>query len=302
MKFLARLYPRQWRERYGEEFSALLEDIEPGWRDSIDIVKGALVMQMSGWNAGRTLVVGGMLGAVISFGISFAIPRQYVSQAVIKITPEPGLPSLVPDSVKRGMTDRINSLSQTILSNTRLYAMINSFALYKNERSRMPIEDVIEIMRRNIQIQNVPIAGQSPYQGRVPAFVVQFTHENRYVAQRVTQDLVSQFMYENVHNPNGIGTTLLLLDPASLPQNPVSPRVPIIVTVGLIGGLALGGIIALTRRPRKRASVFEGTSVPFRALVDSIESGKTLDQFLTDFPTVTKDAAVSALRQLSAAG
>jgi uncharacterized protein (DUF433 family) len=41
--------------------------------------------------------------------------------------------------------------------------------------------------------------------------------------------------------------------------------------------------------------VFRGTRVPFQALLDYLEGGQTLDEFLDDFPTVSKDAAVSAL-------
>ncbi len=43
---------------------------------------------------------------------------------------------------------------------------------------------------------------------------------------------------------------------------------------------------------------FAGTRVPFQALLDYLESGRhTLDDFLDDFPTVTRDMAVSALEQ-----
>ena len=41
--------------------------------------------------------------------------------------------------------------------------------------------------------------------------------------------------------------------------------------------------------------VFRGTRVPFQALMDYLEGGQTLDEFLDDFPTVTKKAAVEAL-------
>ncbi len=41
--------------------------------------------------------------------------------------------------------------------------------------------------------------------------------------------------------------------------------------------------------------VFRGTRVPFQALLDYLEGGQTLDEFLNDFPTVTRDAAISAL-------
>jgi uncharacterized protein (DUF433 family) len=41
--------------------------------------------------------------------------------------------------------------------------------------------------------------------------------------------------------------------------------------------------------------VFRGTRVPFQTLLDYLEGGQTLDAFLEDFPTVTRDAAVHVL-------
>lgn len=41
--------------------------------------------------------------------------------------------------------------------------------------------------------------------------------------------------------------------------------------------------------------VFRGTRVPFDALLDYLEGGDTLDEFLDDFPTVSREAAIAAL-------
>jgi uncharacterized protein (DUF433 family) len=41
--------------------------------------------------------------------------------------------------------------------------------------------------------------------------------------------------------------------------------------------------------------VFRGTRVPFQALLDYLEGGQPLSEFLDDFPTVSHDAAVAAL-------
>lgn len=41
--------------------------------------------------------------------------------------------------------------------------------------------------------------------------------------------------------------------------------------------------------------VFRGTRVPFQTLLDYVEGGDTLDEFLDDFPTVTREAAIRAL-------
>jgi uncharacterized protein (DUF433 family) len=43
--------------------------------------------------------------------------------------------------------------------------------------------------------------------------------------------------------------------------------------------------------------VFRGTRVPFQALLDYLEGGQTLTEFLDDFPTVTHEAAIAALER-----
>lgn len=46
--------------------------------------------------------------------------------------------------------------------------------------------------------------------------------------------------------------------------------------------------------------VFVGTRVPVQALIDYIEGGHALEQFLDDFPTVTRELAIAALEQAKA--
>ncbi len=41
--------------------------------------------------------------------------------------------------------------------------------------------------------------------------------------------------------------------------------------------------------------VFVGTRVPVQSLFDYIEGGDTLDEFLRQFPSVTRDQAIAAL-------
>jgi uncharacterized protein (DUF433 family) len=44
--------------------------------------------------------------------------------------------------------------------------------------------------------------------------------------------------------------------------------------------------------------VFEGTRVPVAALLDNLEAGVSLDEFLDNFPSVTKEQAVQVLEGL----
>jgi uncharacterized protein involved in exopolysaccharide biosynthesis len=78
----------------------------------------------------------------------------------------------------------------------------------------MPMEDVVEnIMRKNVQI--VPILAGS--NGRtVPAFNVQFTYPDRFLANKVAQDIVGKFITENLNTRSNATseTTQFLKDQA----------------------------------------------------------------------------------------
>ena len=43
--------------------------------------------------------------------------------------------------------------------------------------------------------------------------------------------------------------------------------------------------------------VFRGTRVPFKSLIDYLEHGRNLSEFLEDFPSVTRAEAISALEE-----
>ena len=47
------------------------------------------------------------------------------------------------------------------------------------------------------------------------------------------------------------------------------------------------------------APCFAGTRVPARTLIDYLEAGDSLDDFLEDFPTVTRQQAVAFLEEAS---
>jgi uncharacterized protein (DUF433 family) len=46
--------------------------------------------------------------------------------------------------------------------------------------------------------------------------------------------------------------------------------------------------------------VFAGTRVPVRVLINYLEGGETIDNFLTGFPTVTREQVVAFLEEATA--
>jgi polysaccharide chain length determinant protein (PEP-CTERM system associated) len=152
-----------------------------------------LVRRHKGWIFGPFLFT--LVASVVGV---YLYPDSYVSQAVVKIVPQQVPQNMVQNAINQQMSDRINSMAQEILSRTVLTTIINTFGLYPRERSRMPIEDVIEDMKKKIEI--LPVAGTATGPDRIPAFAVQFSYENRYLAQRVVQDIVSRFIDANIRN------------------------------------------------------------------------------------------------------
>ena len=156
--------------------------------DYIDIVR-----RHKGWIFGPFLFT--LVASVVGV---YLYPDSYVSQAVVKIVPQQVPQNMVQSAINQQMSDRINSMAQTILSRNVLTTIINSFDLYKRERARMPIEDVVEQMKSAIQIQ--PVASPTGTADRIPAFAISFSYDNRLTAQKVVQELQSRFIDENIRN------------------------------------------------------------------------------------------------------
>jgi hypothetical protein len=62
LRLAARLYPATWRDRYGVEFQALLEEIDPGWPDIVDVLKGGLQMNLRRVHPAVIAVAVGLVG------------------------------------------------------------------------------------------------------------------------------------------------------------------------------------------------------------------------------------------------
>lgn len=82
--FLVRLYPSRWRERYGEEFTALLEDLELRLTDLFDVLGAAIDMQTKNWTFAKIVVAFAVAGLLVGLAFAATSPQRYVSQAVLE--------------------------------------------------------------------------------------------------------------------------------------------------------------------------------------------------------------------------
>lgn len=77
VRLAARLYPKSWKERYGAEFDALLEDTGTDARTAADVLVGALLMQIKSWK--WILPAVALAAAAFSFAAWQAGQRTYSS-------------------------------------------------------------------------------------------------------------------------------------------------------------------------------------------------------------------------------
>jgi uncharacterized protein involved in exopolysaccharide biosynthesis len=214
---LISLYPKTWRNRYKNEFCALLDDVPPTWRTLFDVFGGALKMQMTAWSPWKIVAAFAVVGAIAAIAFSLAIPNEYVSTAIVKIG-DAGEAQLVGTLVR-------------VESRANLTRLINEEDIYKNERAHMPMQDVIEQMKKDIMV--TPVKSMT---GELGVIGISFASADAGRAQRITQRLTSQVLDVSA------GT---MLDPASLPVHPRSPKRPVIIVAGLVAGVLAGALFLL---------------------------------------------------------
>lgn len=155
--------------------------------DYIDILR-----RHKGWIFGPFLLV--LVGSVVGV---YLWPDSYQSSATVSIRPPQVSANLIKGAVQIDVVDRINQLSNQVMSRSELMNMIRTLNLYQRERNNMPNEDVLELMRSKIHIE----AAGAVVGGRtVPAFRLTFTYPNRLDATKVVNNLVSKFLDENIRN------------------------------------------------------------------------------------------------------
>ena len=234
LKFLARLYPSGWHNRYGAELDALLEDGEPRTRDAFDVLWGAIKMQMTTWSFVRITLACSLAGVFAAAAISFTIPPRYVSQTIITAT-----------STKDAGRLSLDVLGRVAFSRESLASVIQKQKLYPGERLRVPLNDVIDKMQRDIHVSLAPLASSG--KGDATSFVLKFDYPDPKVAQQVNEELVSRLVRSNLLAAvqSQSHTTLRVEHEPSLPQKPSGLNRIQLAIIGLFAGL-LGGLILAT--------------------------------------------------------
>ena len=116
-------------------------------------------------------------------------PRTYRASTTILVTPQKVPVDYVRPTVTSRIEDRLHSISQEIMSRTRLEKIISEFNLYAKEAKTLASEEVIELMRRDIAVK---IGGKEGY------FTLSYQGRDPNSVTKVTNRLASLFVEENL--------------------------------------------------------------------------------------------------------
>jgi polysaccharide chain length determinant protein (PEP-CTERM system associated) len=144
------------------------------------------------WSIAIPLVVIASTTAVVSL----FLPNRYRASTSVVIVPQRVPENFVRSTVTTQLSERLNMISQQILSRTRLERIVQEFNLYPRERQRLIMEDVIEQMRKDISLQ----VNGSRNRDAASSFNVSFESNDPRTAMRVTERLGSLFVQENLED------------------------------------------------------------------------------------------------------
>ena len=130
-----------------------------------------------------------LISLAIGLGVYLLQPKVYMSTCLLSYQQQDVNPAKMSPEINTKLKDVVSTLSQMITSRTSLEEIINTEGLYKKEREKLPMEDVVETMRRNIDI--IPSREGD-------TFSISFTGSNPNNVVRVTNSLSSRFIEENL--------------------------------------------------------------------------------------------------------
>src|SRR5579864_4393939 len=133
------------------------------------------------------------LGWLVVWSASWVLPSRYRSGTLILVEQ----PSMPKDYVTPNVTDdlqaRLQSITQQILSRTRLLHIIDELNLYADKRGRLNPDELVERMRKDIEIELVRDA-----RNQITSFNIFYSAHDPRVAQQVTSELTNLFISENL--------------------------------------------------------------------------------------------------------
>ena len=138
------------------------------------------------------------LGWLVIWGVSWLLPTEYQSEALISAEQEKVSDTYVMENVNVNLQNRLQSTTQQVLSRASLQSIIDRFKLYSSPPrfgGFFKPKDPVEQMRNDIKIE---LVGSPGYRGELITFKIHYTADTPELAQQVNSELTNLFIDENV--------------------------------------------------------------------------------------------------------
>lgn len=149
----------------------------------------------SRWRWLAILVFAGALTAVVSI-VTF-LPDIYQSSATLLVDRQQVPEAFVKPTVTSAVENRLQTITEEILSRSRLLSLIDRFGLYPDLKKRVPPEEVAERMRRDIELQLKSVDPKRQDRTTV-AFAISYRGSDPEKVALVTNTLASFYVEENL--------------------------------------------------------------------------------------------------------
>lgn len=141
------------------------------------------------------LVIPLALSVLVSYGVCKYLPKVYKATTTILVQSQRVPTEYVRPTITDPITSRLTTISQEILSRTRLERVIQELDLFPDLRHKRPMEEVIEVMRKAIEIN---VLSKSPNERGQNSFTISYEGKEPRTVMMVTNKLASLFIEENL--------------------------------------------------------------------------------------------------------
>jgi protein tyrosine kinase modulator len=132
----------------------------------------------------------------LGLAATYVLPKRYTSETMVLVEQPTVGPDYVKPVISEDLSQRLASMKEKILSVTRLQPIIEKLGLYAADRSRVHIEDLVERLRKAVEIRPMePTPGTQSRQ--LPGFYVDVTFNNPQLAQQICTEITSMFLEQN---------------------------------------------------------------------------------------------------------
>jgi polysaccharide chain length determinant protein (PEP-CTERM system associated) len=148
------------------------------------------------------------LGWLLVWGSSWVIPPRYRSSTLILVE-QPTMPqNYVVPNINDDLQTRLQSMTEQILSRTRLLLIVQKLNLYGTAEGGLSVDQKVAKMRKDIGINLV----RNPVRQDISSFTISYSTGDPHLAQQVTAELTELFISENLkmRRQESEGTTSFL--------------------------------------------------------------------------------------------